>query len=157
MSSTKSAESLALRLEKVVKATPERAFRAWTTPELLRQWSAPERMTIEGGDVDLRVGGKWSVTMVEPNGLKRRAFGVYKEIAPPKRLVYTHAWRETEAGKGNSPETMVTVEFLPEGDRTRVVLTQVGFESAPAREGHKGGWSESMDRLAKLAEEGKLS
>jgi uncharacterized protein YndB with AHSA1/START domain len=140
-------EPLRLRLERSVRATPERCFRAWTTPDELRRWSAPEGLEIGEGAMDLRVGGAWRVVMEGPDGARHEAFGTYLEITPPTRLVYTHAWRQAE---GSSPETRVTVEFLPDCDRTRVVLTQVGFGSAGSRDGHETGWSSTLDQLERM-------
>jgi uncharacterized protein YndB with AHSA1/START domain len=151
MSPTKAAP-LQLRLERVIRADRERAFAAWTQPALLRQWSAPAGMTLDdGGELDLRVGGRWRVVMVDPNGTRHEAFGTYREIRPPERLVYTHAWRE---GNGSSPETTLTVEFLEVPGGTRVVLTQEGFTSPQSRDGHVGGWSSSLDQLEQLFAEG---
>ena len=151
MSTTK-AVPLQLRLERVIRADRERAFAAWTQPEFLRQWAAPEGMTIEaGGELDLRVGGRWRVVMVDPSGTRHEAFGTYREITPPARLVYTHAWRE---GNGSTPETTVTVEFLAVAGGTRVVLTQEGFASPQSRDGHVQGWSSSLDQLQRLFTEG---
>ena len=151
MSPTKAAQ-LQLRLERVIRADRERVFAAWTRPELLRQWSAPEGMTIEnGGALDLRVGGSWRVAMLEPNGTRHEAFGTYREITPPERLVYTHQWRQ---GRGSSPETTLTVEFLKVDDGTRVVLTQEGFSSPQSRDGHVEGWSSSLAQLERLFAEG---
>ena len=138
---------LQLRLERVIRADRERTFAAWTEPELMRQWSAPETLTVEDGELDLRVGGRWRVVMVEPTGKRHEAFGVYREVSPPKRLVYTHAWRLAD---GNSPETTVTVEFLEVAGGTRVVLTQEGFAAAPSRDSHVQGWSSSLNRLERL-------
>jgi uncharacterized protein YndB with AHSA1/START domain len=139
---------LQLRLERVIRADRERTFAAWTRPELLRRWSAPEGMTIEdGGELDLRVGGRWRVVMLEPTGKRHEAFGTYREVTPPERLVYTHAWRE---GNESSPETTVTVEFLKVAGGTRVVLTQEGFASPQSRDGHVEGWSSSFDNLERL-------
>jgi uncharacterized protein YndB with AHSA1/START domain len=146
------AAPLQLRLERVIRADRERAFAAWTRPELLRQWSAPEGMTIEeGGELDLRVGGRWRVVMLEPSGIRHEAFGTYREITPPRRLVYTHQWRQ---GSGSSPETTLTVEFLEVDGGTRVVLTQVGFTSPQSRDGHVEGWSSSLDQLERRFAEG---
>ena len=137
---------LRLRLERVIRAPRERVFQAWTRAEDLERWSAPEGMTIEGGRLDLRVGGEWGVVMVEPDGTRHEAFGTYVEVTPPSKLVYTHAWRSADGG--SSPETTVTVEFIAEGARaTRVVLTQVGFSAKPSRDGHAEGWSSTLDRL----------
>jgi uncharacterized protein YndB with AHSA1/START domain len=135
---------LQLRLERVIRADRERAFAAWTRPELLREWSAPEGMTIEEGELDLRVGGRWRVVMTEPNGKRHEAFGTYREVTPPERLVYTHAWRQ---GNGSSPETTLVVEFHEVAGGTRVVLTQEGFASPESRDGHGEGWSSSLNRL----------
>jgi uncharacterized protein YndB with AHSA1/START domain len=150
--STTQSPPLRLRLERVIRADRERTFAAWTRPEILRQWSAPEGMTIEdGGELDLRVGGRWRVVMVEPSGTRHEAFGTYREITPPERLVYTHAWRQ---GSGSSPETVLTVEFEEVAGGTRVVLTQTGFTSPQSRDGHIDGWSSSLDQLEQRFAEG---
>ena len=147
MNKTKS-PPLQLRLERVIRADRERVFAAWTQPEQMRAWSAPEGMTIaEGGELDLRVGGRWSVVMLEPNGTRHAAFGTYREVTPPTRLVYTHAWRE---GSGTSPETTVTLEFHEVPGGTRVVLTQEGFGTKESRDGHAKGWSSTLDNLEKF-------
>jgi uncharacterized protein YndB with AHSA1/START domain len=147
---TTQTEALTLKLERLIAAPPDRVFAAWTQPELLNQWSSPPGISIEGGDLDLRVGGNWRVTMRGGDGSAREAFGTYREIVPPKRLVYTHAWRLGGAGGSGTPETVLTVEFRAEGKGTRLVLTQTGFESAESRDGHRIGWSSSIDNLEKL-------
>jgi uncharacterized protein YndB with AHSA1/START domain len=147
MNKTKS-PPLQLRLERVIRADRERVFAAWTRPEQLRAWSAPEGMTIEeGGELDLRVGGQWSVVMLEPDGTRHAAFGTYREITPPKRLVLTHAWQHE---RDTTPETTLTVEFHEVPGGTRVVLTQEGFAAPESRDGHVGGWSSALDNLEKL-------
>jgi uncharacterized protein len=136
-----------LTLERKIPAARDRVFAAWTQPELLRRWSAPEGLTIEDGATDLRVGGGWRVVMAEPDGTRHEAFGTYREIAPPERLAYTHAWR---GGEGSSPETVLTIELTPEADGTRLVLTQAGFPSPESRDGHREGWSSALDNLQTL-------
>jgi uncharacterized protein YndB with AHSA1/START domain len=141
-------KSLKLRLERTIRAPRERVFEAWTKPEHLRRWSAPEGLSIGDGDLDLRLGGRWRVVMLEENGTRHEAFGTYREITPPARLVYTHAWvREGGAPGESTPETLVTVEFHEEDGATRVVLIQEGFETVGARDDHQGGWSSTLDRL----------
>ncbi len=139
-----------LELERRIAAPPERLFAAWTEPALLRRWSAPEGLTIVDGATDLRVGGHWRVVMAAPDGTRLEAFGTYREIAPPDRLVYTHAWRESE---GSSPETVITVELRPDGpDATRLRFTQAGFASVPGRDGHAAGWASALDQLQTILE-----
>jgi uncharacterized protein YndB with AHSA1/START domain len=145
--STTQSPPLQLRLERLIRTDRARAFAAWTKPELLREWSAPAGMTIPDGQLALRVGGRWRVVMVEPNGTRHEAFGTYLEVTPPERLVYTHAWKQ---GNGSSPETTLTVEFFEVAGGTRVVLTQDGFASPQSRDGHGQGWSSSLDQLEKM-------
>lgn len=151
---TTQAEPLALRLERLIPAAPERVFAAWTQGELLQQWSCPEGMSIDNGDTDLRVGGRWRVVIRDQHGQTREGFGTYREIVRNTRLVYTHAWH-LNGGTVTTPETMLTVEFRAEGTGTRLVLTQSGFDSMPSRDGHLGGWSSSLDNLEALFTRGK--
>jgi uncharacterized protein YndB with AHSA1/START domain len=144
-----------LRLERTIAADRERVFAAWTQPDLLRQWSAPEGLAIEDGDTDLRVGGRWRVVMAEPGGARHEAFGTYREIAPPERLVYTHAWRGADGG--GSAETVLAVQLHPDGEGTHLILTQAGFPSPENRDGHAEGWFSALDHLAAMLEVAPLS
>lgn len=137
-----------LTLEQDIPAARERVFAALTEPEHLRRWSAPEGLAVVDGDTDLRVGGGWRVVMAEPDGARHEAFGTYREIAPPERLVYTHAWRRDDGG--SSPETVLTVELRPRGDGTRLLFTQAGFPSPESRDGHRDGWSSALGHLRAL-------
>lgn len=148
---TQQTDVLELRLERIIPAPPARVFAAWTQPALLSQWSAPEGMSVDDGGIELRVGGHWHVHMRhDTNGSIHEAFGVYREIDPPTRLVYTHAWRRADAPGGATPETLLTVEFFPDAGGTRMVLTQAGFDSQGSLEGHTGGWTSCFNRLAAL-------
>ena len=75
-----------------------------------------------------------------------RLLGTYREIVPPERLVFTHAW----CGEGgqSGPETLVTVTFEAVPGGTLMRFTQTGFANEWARDGHGGGWSECFERLA---------
>jgi uncharacterized protein YndB with AHSA1/START domain len=67
--------------------------------------------------------------------------GVYREIAPPRRLAFTWAWEENGV-RGH--ETVVELEFVPAGRNTRLVLHQRGFASADSRDKHSFGWNSSF-------------
>jgi uncharacterized protein YndB with AHSA1/START domain len=150
---TEATEVFELHLERVIPASRERVFAAWTQPELLARWSAPEGLTIPEGELDLRVGGRWRVLMVQPDGTRHEAFGVYRVIDPPARLVYSHQWVIGD-GPDASPETELTVEFHDEGEGTRVVLRQTGFEAEGARDSHGEGWTSALGNLVALFEQG---
>lgn len=143
-----------LVLDRTIRAPRQRVWATWTNPDLLHRWSCPEGMHIPEATVDFRVGGTWEIVMVSDGdpGDRHVAFGTYLEITPPERIVQEHQWRRPDGGA--SPRTVVTVLFQEEGEKTRLVLTQTGFDSAEARDGHRDGWGSTLDRLAVLAEGG---
>ena len=146
------ADDRTLLLERVFDAPIGLVWKCWTEPQHLTQWSAPRGFTIPHSEGDLRPGGKWRVQMRSPAGHDLWLGGAYREIVENKRLVMTHAWEE-DGTPGH--ETLVTVRFEALGRRTRVTLEQTGFDSAGARDGHLGGWSECFDLLAEhLATQG---
>ena len=79
--------------------------------------------------------------MRSPDGTAHYVGGVYREVTAPERLVFTWAWR-TDGVPGH--ETLVTVEFHPDGDGTRLVLVQEAFDSAQSRDDHRQGWTSSL-------------
>ncbi|HET7692042.1 MAG TPA: SRPBCC domain-containing protein [Gemmatimonadota bacterium] len=136
--------TLSLRLTRLIRADREAVFRAWTEPAAMREWFCPEGGTVEAAESDLRVGGRYRIAMRMPHGLSV-ATGVYREIDPPARLVFSWRWEEGEGPKEG--ETLVTVELAELEDATRIELIHEGFATADAREGHTQGWSSALDRL----------
>lgn len=65
----------------------------------------------------------------------------------PERLVFTWAWEKPEGKPGR--ETLVTVNFAEHGAKTKLTMQQAVFETVEDRNDHEGGWTESLDRLAK--------
>lgn len=138
-----------LKMERRLKAKPDRVFAAWIEPEQIAQWFGPEGMTIPSHKIDARVGGGWTVTMRGPDGQDRTVSGVYTEIDQPKRLAFSWAWHN-DGKRGH--ETEVVVELKPDGDGTLLTLTQQTFETANDRDMHNMGWSSSFNDLARLVE-----
>ncbi len=134
-----------LRVTRVIKATRDRVFQAWTLPNQLGQWSAPEGITVQEAHVNLEVGGHYHIQMRHEDGAEYNARGVYKEIDPPSRLVYTWGWDEEEHDVG---ETLVTVEFNDiGGGATEIVLMHERFPNTEAKIGHEHGWTSCLNRL----------
>ena len=129
-----------LRMEREFKAPPERVFAAFTDPGLLAQWWGPEGAACPVCEIDLRIGGKWRTCMRGAMG-EHWVSGVYREIAPPRRLAFTWAWEENGV-RGH--ETVVELEFMAAGRNTRLVLHQRGFDSADSRDKHNFGWNSSF-------------
>jgi uncharacterized protein YndB with AHSA1/START domain len=119
---------------------------AFTKPEHVSQWMlGPEGWTMPVCEIDLRPGGKWRWVWRMTDGTEMEMTGVYREVAPPERLVNTENWG------GEWPETVNTIVFTEEGGRTRTVATVV-YPSKEARDaamktGMEDGWGQSHERL----------
>ena len=142
------AADLELTIRRAFDAPRALVFRAWTEPQHLAQWSCPRGFTMIENRGELRVGGAFFACMRSPEGEDHRLRGVYREIVPPERLVFTHAWLDARGVAG--PETLVTVTLAERDGRTEMTFHQAGFESVGSRDGHHQGWSSCLERLAEL-------
>src|SRR5438552_3672307 len=116
-----------LTIRRTFDAPRALVFRAWTEPQHLAQWSCPRGFTMIENRGELRVGGAFFAWMRSPQGEDHRMRGVYREIVPPERLVFTHAWLDARGGPGPAPPVPVT----PRGrhGRTDVTVPQAVVES----------------------------
>ena len=136
-----------LLITRVLDAPRSLVFEAWTKPEHLEHWQgAPRGFTVTTHEVDLRPGGAFRVCMRSPEGVDHWLRGIYREIVAPGRLVFTHAWLDTQGKPGK--ETLVTITLAERGGKTLLTLHQTGFQSVESRDGHKEGWTSTFDRLA---------
>ncbi|MEO8575152.1 MAG: SRPBCC domain-containing protein [Gemmatimonadales bacterium] len=145
-SGTQTASDRELVINRTFDAPRELVWKAWT--ENMDQWSAPRGFTIPVSEGDLRPGGKWHAVMVTPDGKELPLGGAYREIVPPERLVFTHAWNDATGKPG--PETLVTVTLTARGNQTEMNFRQTGFDSVDSRNGHADGWGQSFDRLEEV-------
>jgi uncharacterized protein YndB with AHSA1/START domain len=109
-------------------------------------WAGPKGFTMTSCEMGSRPGGTFRMSMRSPEGGDHRVRGVYHEIKEGERLVYTWAWVDEDGNPGH--ETLITVTFADEGDKTRLTLHQAFFESVTARDAHQGGWTSALDCLA---------
>jgi uncharacterized protein YndB with AHSA1/START domain len=133
-------------------APRERVFRAWTDAEQLRHWFFPGSAAtpVPQVEVDLRVGGRYSITKYTPDGaLEAMVGGTYHTIQPPVKLVFSWVW---EAPDPDPSETLVTVELHEVDGITEMVLTHERFPALSSQEGHTIGWNCCLERLAQLVE-----
>jgi uncharacterized protein YndB with AHSA1/START domain len=143
MATTESLE-LSYRFE----APREEVFRAWTNPEQVRKWWAPPGLEAGPIEIDLRPGGSYRLTLLPPAGEPMEASGVYHEVDPPARLVYSWAWRGGEFD--GLADSIVTVEFRELGvGATEVVVVHEQLPPEAAR-AHDEGWRGCFERLAPL-------
>jgi uncharacterized protein YndB with AHSA1/START domain len=147
MTETTEMSETSLRLERTYDASPEEVFDAWTNPEVLRRWwRANPAWVTPVAEVDLRVGGRYRISMEDPeSGTKHTAGGEYSEVSRPLRLAYTWQWEQDDGRPGHV--STVTVDFRAEGERTTVVLEHSGLESSQSRDSHTQGWTGILEML----------
>jgi uncharacterized protein YndB with AHSA1/START domain len=137
-----------LTMRRTFDAPRTLVFKAWTEPQHLARWSCPRGFTSTENRGELRVGGAFSARMRSPAGSEHRLRGVYREIVPPERLVFTHSWLDESGTPG--PETLVTVTLTERNGRTEMTFHQGIFASVGARDAHEQGWSSCFELLAEL-------
>jgi uncharacterized protein YndB with AHSA1/START domain len=134
-----------LVITRVFDAPRELVFKAWTDPALAMGWFGPRDHPATRLQMDVRPGGAWRGCLRSTeSGKELRLGGMYREIVAPERVVFTFAWDE-EGERGL--ETLVTLTFAEEGGKTRMTFRQTPFQSIEERDGHRGGWTSSFDRL----------
>lgn len=146
-----------LTLKRTFDAPIELVFKAWTDPALMAKWWGPNEFTTPICELDVRPGGKLLVVMHGPKNtdfdLDFPMTGTYQEVVPPTRLVFTAEAVQDEKG---DPQlvTLDTVTFKDVGSKTEMTLHIVVVKSTPvsagALAGMEMGWSQSLDKLAKL-------
>jgi uncharacterized protein YndB with AHSA1/START domain len=142
-----------LLLTRLIDAPREKLFRAWTDPELLKQWFAPLPWTTPKAELDVRPGGANLVVMRGPDGNEFPNRGVYLEIVPNERLVFTDAYSEAWQ-PSEKPFMTVILTFEDEGGKTRYTARvrhwTVADREAHEKMGFHAGWGICADQLAAL-------
>lgn len=138
-----------LVIERVLPADRETVFRCWTDPDHLARWFGPTPdHSTPIAEIDLHVGGRYRIGMRKgKDGETHIVGGIYQEISPPKKLVFTWAW---ETSVQPPDQTLVTVEFHEVGNQTRLVLIHERFPHAKMRDQHGEGWNGCLDGLGRL-------
>jgi len=139
-------KELELVITRTFDAPRELVFRMWTEPEHLARWGGPRGLTFTIIKMDVRPGGAYRFNMKEVNGADRWSQGIYREIDPPNRLVFTTGWTDAE-GNPTSPHTLLTLTFEEYEGKTKLTLHQTGFESGSSRDSHRQGYLSTLERL----------
>lgn len=133
-----------LVVKRTFKAPVERVYGAWTDAEKIKRWFAPGNMTVPSAEADAVVGGRYRVQMSDGGGDCdfHTTGGVYREVVPNERLVFTWQW------EGSDLETLVTLEFnAVSANETELTLIHEGFDSEDNRDKHGQGWDGCLANL----------
>lgn len=142
-----------LVLTRTINAPPEKLFRAWTEPELIKQWFVPRPWTVSSAETDVRPGGSSLIVMRSPEGNEFPNPGIYLEVVPNEKLVstdaYTSAWVPSE-----KPFMTLILTFEDQGGKTKYTA-RVRHWTVADREQHEQmgfheGWGQCTDQLEEL-------
>ncbi|MBA2303556.1 MAG: SRPBCC family protein [Acidobacteria bacterium] len=138
-----------VEFHRVLRAAPERVYRAFLDPDALVKWLPPNGFTAKAHHVDARVGGTYRMSFTNFSSGKSHAFGgEYLELSPHQRLRWTDKFDDP-----NMPgEMQVTVTLKQVSVGTDVHIVQQGLPEAIPPEACVLGWQESLTLLAKLVE-----
>jgi uncharacterized protein YndB with AHSA1/START domain len=138
-------DNLELVIHRIFDAPRELVFRMWTEQEHLTRWCCPKGFTITFSEGDIRSGGAFRTCMRSPEGEDNWLIGKYLELVAPEKIVFTHAWQDADGTSG--PQTVVSISLSDNKGKTELTLHQARFTSQASRDGHAGGWNETLDNL----------
>jgi len=152
MEQARLAERPSLTLERRFPVAPEKVWRAWTDPEALKRWFGPGGpQPVALAELDVRVGGRFRVVFGGPQGTEHEVQGVYREVVPPRRLVFTWTWPRTTPER----ESLVSIELRAAGGGTEMIFTHAQHFDEQVRDGHRRGWTETFVKLDGFLKEGQ--
>lgn len=150
-------------ITRVFDAPRDLVWKAWTEPEHFKRWWGPKDFTCPFCEMDLRVGGKYLNCMRSPEGKEYWGTGVFREIIPMERLVFTDCFADEKGNvvpathyglSADFPlEMLVIVTFEDLNGRTKMTLEHIGVPVGPDSDGTQQGWSESFDKLAQTLQQ----
>ena len=134
----------ALSLRRHYAVAPEKVWRAWTEPQALKGWFGPGGpQAVSVADIELRVGGRFRLVFGGAEGTEHEAAGVYKEVQPHSKLVFTWSWPRTTPDR----VSQITILLRGKGGGTDMEFRHEQFFDEAARDGHLRGWSETFVKL----------
>jgi uncharacterized protein YndB with AHSA1/START domain len=150
------------RIERLLDASRERVWRAWTEVEHLVHWWGPKGFTVSHCTVDLRPGGMMHYCLRMPEGGEMWGRFVYREIVKPERLVWVNSFSDAQGGITRHPmspdwprEMLTTVRFADEQGRTRISIEWLPIEASETelrvfdqgRDSMTQGWGGTFEQL----------
>lgn len=139
----KEQEPTRLSLTRHYPVTPDKIWRAWTEPQALSQWfGSGQPGSVTAAEFDLQVGGRFRIAFTGNKGESHECAGVYQEVQPFSRLVFSFFWKSTP-----DRVSRVTMVLSPDGSGTELCFEHDRFFDAQARDNHLGGWTQMLGQL----------
>jgi len=133
-----------LTLNRLYPVAPEKVYRAWTDPEAIKRWWGPGgNEQVSAAELDVRVGGRFRIVFGGPEGRDHECAGVYREVVPPRKLVFTWTWPRTTPER----ESLVTIVLRARGGGTELDFRHEQLFDETVRDNHQRGWSEALAKL----------
>jgi uncharacterized protein YndB with AHSA1/START domain len=123
-------------------APREIVYQAWIDPEGMREWMCPGDVVSAEAVLDVRVGGSFRIVMKSKSQVHEHT-GTYQIVDPPSKIAFT--WSALESP---GEITLVTVEFIPYGDESELVITHERFTKLDLAQRYETGWGTIAERLA---------
>ena len=146
-------ETRELVITRLINTPASKLYRAWTEPELMKEWFCPRPWTTPAIENDVRTGGSSYVLMQGPNGERHENRGIYLEIIPNKKLVFTDAYTKAWEPSNKSFMTGI-ITFEEEGGKTRYTARVLHWSTEDRQThekmGFRDGWSKATDQLEAL-------
>ena len=146
MTNLQSPAVAALVLRRTYAVPRERVFAAWTNPEIAARFLGPGEIKATVPQMDVKVGGTFTIAMDLPENGRFVARGTYLEVNAPKRLVMTWRWEEDDPAE--EYDSLLSLDFNERDGGTELVLTHEKIASVESRARHEEGWTAIIDQLA---------
>jgi uncharacterized protein YndB with AHSA1/START domain len=151
-----------VEVKRIFAAPVERVWKAWTTPELVKQWWGPEQYSCPYASMDVREGGKSILAMQGPDGKVQYSGGTYEELIPNQRIVTTDQFTDREGNLMSARQAGMPMD-MPDTMRVTIEFQSLGANETQMRIMHEGipkemhddcvaGWSSSINKLQRLVE-----
>ncbi len=140
------ANGISLVLTRILPASREKVFAAWTEEAMIKQWFRPSAgVTVPVAELDVREGGAYRLVINGSDGETYSPSGIYEKLVPNEQLVFSWKWADSEL------ITRVTIDLKDHGDNeTELTLTHEGFPDQDMADRHTQGWQGCLATLTEV-------
>ena len=144
MDTATAVEGFSLTMDRTYKASKQLVYEAWTTRDALTEWFAPTKeMSTIVHEMELEVGGKYRIEMLEPDGTSHVTHGEYVALKPFDQIIFTWEWESDEI----EVNSLVTIDIKEKDGLTNMVLTHDQLGSQYSVDIHNEGWTGCIAQL----------